>query len=132
MYPVESKIKKNEYFGSYSLWVLAKYYDVETETYEVKWFETIFSIGSDRLEWLRNVKRNVDIIIKTQGKKREIDRHRYEYAIWRLYRYLDIAPSRIPDLTLSNVTSTRMRGIIGRVFKRQCLKDSCMFKKYFR
>jgi hypothetical protein len=76
------------------------------------------------------IKKNLIIIKKNLNDTSKIKRKRLEFAIYRLYRYLNLSPKEISNIT--QIQETRVRAIIGKVFKYLCLTDtSCIFKPYF-
>ena len=79
--------------------------------------------------------RNINLIIKLnlllkKGKNRNI-RFRRMFAIYRLYKYLNVSPKYISWRL--NVSSNSINKIIGGAFRRICLtSDSCMFKEFLK
>lgn len=78
-----------------------------------------------------NIKRNFDLAKKLRmlkGNRGRVTSKRLQYAIYRLYRQLDVPPFQIAsELKMEN---SQVQYLIGKVFTAQCLKsDSCVFKK---
>lgn len=94
------------------------------------------------------IMRNLEILV---GKKGDLsfskrDRLRRDYAIYRLYRYLNVSPRDISrlwskleeDLSREEGTvnwghaydSSKTQVTIGRIFTRECFKEKCILKPY--
>jgi len=85
----------------------------------------------------KNIKQNLSIIERcTWSKERNnaISTKRKKFAVYRLYRYLDLSPQeitlRLLDLKIW-MKEKVVRKIIGEVFAEECLRSQqCVFKPF--
>lgn len=68
---------------------------------------------------------NLKIIKDTSTDMKEFRR---EFAIWRLYRYVDVHPDAISRLT--GYSKESIKGIIGKIFVMLCKKNKCDLYKF--
>jgi len=77
----------------------------------------------------KKISENLRIIKEAENNESQIRLKRVKYAVYRLYRQLNLSPKQIVEKT--GIKEERVRCYISQVFKQQCLKDDfCIFKKF--
>jgi len=87
----------------------------------------------------KRIERNVQIAIESRNQvmrgsfktNKKLQRRRFLYTVYRLYRYLDVHPSHIAQLIHSKPST--INRYISNVFVEQCEQNQkCIFKDLYR
>ena len=77
----------------------------------------------------KQITKNLVIIKECLRQSNAQNDFRSDIAIFRLYRFCDLRPKEISQLTGLNIDT--IQKVIGRTFKGLCLaNDNCIFKQY--
>jgi len=90
----------------------------------VKWRVQEKNKEKERAKIENQIAKNFEIIRRSNGKRRDA-------AIYRLYRYCNFSPYEIHYET--GIPESRIKYIVGKVFRKLCLKDEkCIFKEMLK